>query len=123
MSRLNVNATRCEALFVSSLQRSDSLTQGKIHEAILRAVREFGSRGCAVRVAQEFGDHPETAVSRMRWARQLVTESFSAKRAPLVPVPATDNGHRANVSGLRSHPAVVSHAGRGRTVEQMRALA
>ena len=25
-------------------------------------------------MAQEFGDHPETAMDRMRWVRQLVRE-------------------------------------------------
>jgi hypothetical protein len=28
-------------------------------------------------VAQEFGDHPETAVIRMRWARAVVLEAFA----------------------------------------------
>src|SRR4051812_24528126 len=102
MSRLNVNVTRCEALFVSSLQRSDSLTHGKIQDAILRVVREFGSRGCAIRVAQEFGDHPDTAVPRMRWARQLVAEAFTTNDRPFTPSPGSENGHRANPHGLRS---------------------
>ncbi len=31
----------------------------------------FGIRGCLGRVAQEFGDHPETACERMRWIGQL----------------------------------------------------
>jgi hypothetical protein len=34
--------------------------------------------------AQEFGDHPETAVARMRWARGVVGEVFAA------PGPAQD---------------------------------
>ena len=33
--------------------------------------------GCAGRVAQEFGDHPETAVIRMRWARAVAREAFA----------------------------------------------
>jgi hypothetical protein len=72
MSRLDVNAVRCEALFVSALQRSDRPTPADVRLAIMRTVRDLGSRGCAARVAQEFGDHPESAVERMRWARQLV---------------------------------------------------
>lgn len=72
MSGLNVNTVRCEALFVSALQQSDSPTPAEVQQAIRRAVRDLGSRGCAARVAQEFGDHPETAVERMRWARQVV---------------------------------------------------
>jgi hypothetical protein len=40
-----------------------------------RTVRQFGRRGCAGRMAQEFGDHPETAVERMNWVRQLVGQT------------------------------------------------
>jgi len=39
-----------------------------------RTVRQFGARGCACRMAQEFGDHPEAAAERMRWVRQLITQ-------------------------------------------------
>jgi hypothetical protein len=42
-----------------------------IATAIRSAVQRFGARGCAERMAQEFGDHPEAAPQRMRWARQL----------------------------------------------------
>jgi hypothetical protein len=28
-------------------------------------------------VAQEFGDHPETAVARMCWARRMVAEVYA----------------------------------------------
>jgi hypothetical protein len=30
-------------------------------------------------VAQEFGDHPETAVMRMRWARQVAGQAFGER--------------------------------------------
>jgi hypothetical protein len=67
---------RADALFVSSLQRSDDPGAGQVRHAIAAAVREFGGQGCAGRVAQEFGDHPEAAVVRMRWARALASEAF-----------------------------------------------
>jgi hypothetical protein len=76
MQQLSFQAVRSEALFVSALQRSDNPDAGQIRQAITQAVRDFGSRGCAARVAQEFGDHPEAAVPRMRWARQVVDEIF-----------------------------------------------
>lgn len=76
MSRLNINDVRSEALFASALQRSDGCTAAQVREAIAAAIQQFGSRGCAARMAQEFGDHPLTAVARMRWARDLVTEVF-----------------------------------------------
>jgi hypothetical protein len=44
-----------------------------VHQAIAAAVAAFGIRGCAARVAQAYGEHPETAVLRMRWARAAVT--------------------------------------------------
>ena len=52
---------RCEALFASGLQPSDAPTAGMVAAAITRTVREFGSGGCAGRMAQEFGDHPDAA--------------------------------------------------------------
>ena len=75
-SGMNVNAVRCEALFASALQRSDDPTLTEVRDAIQRAVRDLGSLGCAAWVAQEFGDHPETAILRMRWARHAVDEAF-----------------------------------------------
>jgi hypothetical protein len=76
MSRFNVNAVRCEALFVSALQPSDAPSAPRVREAIRHIVRDLGSRGCAARVAQEFGDHPEVAITRMRWAREAVEHAF-----------------------------------------------
>ena len=81
MSALNINTVRCEALFASPLQRSECRTAAQVREAIRLAVRAYGSRECAARVAQEFGDHPETAVLRMQWVREQVSEVWPyAKR-------------------------------------------
>ena len=60
-----------EALFASWLQPSDAPTADTVAEAISRAVRQFGIQGCAGRMAQEFGDHPEAAAERMCWVRQF----------------------------------------------------
>jgi hypothetical protein len=74
MTRLNVTDVRCEALFASALQPSDAPTADVVAEVISATVRQFGIRGCAGRMAQEFGDHPEAAIDRMRWARHVVGE-------------------------------------------------
>ena len=66
---LNIHTVRCEALFASTLQCSERPSARLLQDAITQTVRRLGSRGCAALVAQEFGDHPETAVPRMRWAR------------------------------------------------------
>ena len=74
MTSLTVNDARCAALFVSGLQRSGAPDGDVVAEAAIRSVRQFGVRGCAGLMAQEFGDHPEAAMDRMRWIRQLVRD-------------------------------------------------
>ena len=81
MSHLNLTDVRAEALFVSALQPSDEPTDEQVRTAIAQTIRHLGSRGCAARMAQEFGDAPYTAIGRMRWARQLVTDIFTAHPA------------------------------------------
>ena len=62
---------RCEALFASALQPSDTPDDGMIAAAVRSAVQWFGPRGCTELMAQEFGDHPDAAARRRRWARRL----------------------------------------------------
>ena len=71
MTRMYLNDVQQAALFASRLQPSDAPTGDAVAEAISQTVRQFGARGCAARMAQEFGDHPEIAVDRMRWIREL----------------------------------------------------
>jgi hypothetical protein len=79
---LSTGAVWANALFVSTLQRSDKPTAGHVRQAIAAAVHAYGGQGCAERVAQEFGDHPETAVVRMRWARAVASEVFGSAPGP-----------------------------------------
>jgi hypothetical protein len=81
--RSSIRAVWADALFVSVLQRCDQPSAGQVQQAIATAMCVFGPRGCAERVAQEFGDHPEVAVTRMRRARELAAEAISG-RAPEV---------------------------------------
>jgi hypothetical protein len=67
----DMNDTWREALFASGLQPSDAPNAGAIATAIKCALQQFGVRGCAARMAQEFGDHPEAAARRMRWVHDL----------------------------------------------------
>jgi hypothetical protein len=77
MAYLSIDAVRADAVFVSGLQRCDEPSAGQVRQAVAVAIRTFGCSGCAARVAQEFGDHPETAVIRMRWARAVAREAFA----------------------------------------------
>ena len=77
MAYPSIRSVRADAVFVSGLQRCDEPTEGQVRQAVAAAVQAFGWSGCAGRVAQEFGDHPETAVIRMRWALGLAREAFA----------------------------------------------
>jgi hypothetical protein len=66
-------AARAAALFVSPVSIFDQLTDAQLFIAIDEALwRHGGSQGCAAEVAQAYGDHPELAAPRMRWARRVV---------------------------------------------------
>lgn len=78
---LSTSAARAEALFASELQRSDEPSARQVEQAVAAAIGTFGELGCAARVAQAYGEHPETAVTRMRWARTAVVGAFGAPRS------------------------------------------
>ena len=73
--QLDMDSARSRALFSSGLQPSDAPTADMVATAISRSVQQFGIGGCAGRMAQEFGDHPDAAASRIRWVRQLIARS------------------------------------------------
>jgi hypothetical protein len=100
VTRLNVSDARCLALFASGLQPSDALAAETVAQAINRAIRRLGVRGCAARMAQEVGDHPDAAATRMRWARQLAAWPAG--------VPAAMMQSR---NGRRRAPTVMPNAG------------
>ena len=87
---LSINAARAGALFASPLQRSDEPSVRQIRQAITTAIGVHGVRGCAARVAQAYGEHPETALTRMRWALTAAAGAFGGSPAAptFAPAPA-----------------------------------
>jgi hypothetical protein len=66
-------AARAEALFTSDLSARRDHTYTDVAAAIRHAIRTHGGiRGCAGEVAAAYGEHPETAALRMRWARAVI---------------------------------------------------
>jgi hypothetical protein len=82
MSQRSISAVRADALFVSALQPSQDPGVRQIRQAVAAAVRRLGVWGCAERVAQEFGDHPENAAARMRWALRAVAGAYGRPGSP-----------------------------------------
>ena len=72
------NAARAEALFASDASTSAPLSREQAVAAIRWSVRTHGGvRGCAAEMAAAYGEHPETAAPRMRWARAVVESLFT----------------------------------------------
>jgi hypothetical protein len=78
---------RAEALFASTMQPSQSPSAEQVRSVVAMTVRQLGTGGCAARTAGEFGDHPETAVARMRWALATVRAVYPRPSATLAASP------------------------------------
>jgi len=71
-----LTAARAHALFTSELSAYSRATPAQVADAIRCAVRMHGIRGCAAEVAAAYGERPETAAARMRWARTVVESIY-----------------------------------------------
>jgi hypothetical protein len=79
------NTARAAALFVSDVSAADHPTDVEVDAAIRRALRTHGgSRGCAADLAAAYGDHPELAAPRMRWALGIVESCYARPAAAAV---------------------------------------
>ena len=94
-------AARAAALFVSDVSAADHPTDAEVYAAIQRALRTHGgSRGCAADLAAAYGDRPEVAVPRMRWALGVVASRYARSAAP-----AGHSGAVATVTDRMPAPA------------------
>ena len=89
----DLTASRAEALFTSALATHSCPSEAEVDEAVKRAEDRYGgTAGCAAEVAAAYGDDPDMAVLRMRWALRVIT----ATRRP------TSGAHRAHDVGRRA---------------------
>jgi hypothetical protein len=72
----------------SPLQRSDEPSTRQVRQAIATAIAAYGVPGCAARVAQDYGEHPETALTRMRWALTAAVSASGGSQAEPARAPA-----------------------------------
>jgi hypothetical protein len=68
---------RAEALFVSDLSAGSPHSRDEVNAAVRRSVRtHHGIRGCAAEMAARYGQCPDEAAARMRWARVTVDTHY-----------------------------------------------
>jgi len=101
---LSPAADQAAALFASVLQRSDEPSAAQVRQAIATATSVLGRTGCAAQVAQEYGEHPETAAARMRWARTAVASAFGGSSGSCA-APAAPGIRASRPRSQRSRPA------------------
>jgi hypothetical protein len=95
-----LDETLCaEALFASHLQASDMISPADVDDVVAQVLRRDGPCACAARMAYEFGEHPDTAVRRMRWARRMVRR-----------LPAPDTPPRGRKSPAKRGGPLPDHA-------------
>lgn len=76
-----LSQARAEALAMSTLSASVHPDRAAADAAIRASVLRYGGvRGCAAAMAQEFGDRPETACVRMRWANSMIENLYAGRR-------------------------------------------
>lgn len=61
-----------EALFTSALQPSQHPDRQQVRRAIASELVRCRVSGCVAEVACKFGEHPDEAAERMRWALRTV---------------------------------------------------
>lgn len=67
-----LESQRADAIFLSELSAHETHTASELLAAIHETTaRCGGQRACDVACAYEYGEHPETAIPRMRWAHEL----------------------------------------------------
>jgi hypothetical protein len=73
------------ALFTSDLSALCEHTPFEVAAAIEHAIGVYhGIGGCVAEMAAAYGEHPETATRRMRWARTVIAGNpvFAGNNAP-----------------------------------------
>ena len=78
-----LTAARAAALFVSDLSAGEQPTRTEVEAAIKQALRAHGgTRGCTADMAVTYGDYPELATPRTRWARRVIENLYQRPLRP-----------------------------------------
>ena len=72
-----IRTARAEALFLSTLQPSESLSPDRVCRTVATMLRRLGRAECGSQLAEEYGNHPDTAVARMRWALTTIDTVYA----------------------------------------------
>jgi hypothetical protein len=81
-----LTSARAAALFASDVSTTEQPNRAQADAAIKDALRTHGgTRGCTAALAAAYGDYPDLAPSRMRWARRVVATLYERQVRRNVP--------------------------------------
>jgi hypothetical protein len=72
-----IRTAGAEALFLSTLQPSESPSPDRVCRTVATMLRRLGLAECGSQFADEYGNHPDTAVARMRWALTTIDTVYA----------------------------------------------
>ena len=103
MSGTILDLARTRALALSTASAHQPLDRAATDEVIRRTLRRHGGvRGCAAALAQQYGEHPDLAAPRIRWASQQVAALYQPAGPPrCTSIRATPAGHLTGHAGHR----------------------
>jgi hypothetical protein len=82
--RSQLLAARAAALFASDLPTGSRPAPTAVAAVIAASVHACGgTRGCVAMMAAAYGDYPETAAPRMRWALSVASMAPAVSMAPV----------------------------------------
>ncbi|GGN76794.1 hypothetical protein GCM10010112_49310 [Actinoplanes lobatus] len=74
---ISFETVRAEALFASPAATGADLTRAETDRLITEEIRARGGiPGCAAELATRYGEAPEIAAYRMRWALRVVHDNY-----------------------------------------------
>jgi hypothetical protein len=77
MTTATVDPVLCMALFVSDTPCTNDPDCSSVRAAVESTLEQLGPDECYARAAEVFGDRPEVALDRIRWARRVCAEAFA----------------------------------------------
>ncbi|GGQ60471.1 hypothetical protein [Couchioplanes azureus] len=99
-----VCTTRAYAVFTSDLATGSRVGRREVNAVVRTELRRHkGVCGCLASVAYAYGDHPEVAAPRMRWARELAETTFAGGSASPAPPPRANSPQTTTLSNHPRH--------------------
>ena len=80
-----IRTARAEALFLSTLQPSESPSADRVRRHVATTLSRLGLAECGARMADEYGNHPNSSVARMRWVLTTIDTVYATTSEALPP--------------------------------------